>query len=55
MGRYMRVMLTALLIVAGVLVFLPSGYLSAGGHVFNQSFEEGEPTRCQSVPTKGAS
>jgi len=34
-------MLTALLIVAGVLVFLPSGYLSAGGHVFNQSFEEG--------------
>jgi hypothetical protein len=41
MVRYMRVMLTALLIVAGVLVFLPSGYLSAGGHVFNQSFEEG--------------
>ena len=42
MGRYMRVMLAALLIVSGVLVFLPSGYVSAGGIVDNQGFELGE-------------
>jgi len=42
MGRYMRVMLAALLIVSGFLVLLPSGYVSAGGWVDNQSFEEGE-------------
>jgi len=42
MGRYMRAMLAALLIVSGVLVLLPSGYVSAGGIVENQSFEEGE-------------
>lgn len=42
MGRYMKVMLTALLIVTGVLAFLPSGYVSAGGMVVNQSFEQGE-------------
>jgi hypothetical protein len=42
MGRYMRVMLAALLIMTGVLVFLPSGYISAGGMVVNQSFEQGE-------------
>jgi hypothetical protein len=41
MGSNMRVMLTALLIVAVVLVFLPSGYVSAGGVIFNQSFEDG--------------
>ena len=41
MGRYVNVMLAALLIVAGVLVFLPSGYVSAGGVIFNQSFEVG--------------
>jgi hypothetical protein len=41
MGRYMRVMLTALLIMIGVLVLLPSGYVSAGGMVVNQSFEQG--------------
>jgi len=41
MGRYVNVVLAALLIVTGVLVFLPSGYISAGGNVFNQSFEEG--------------
>ena len=41
MGRYMRVMLAALLIMTGVLVFLPSGYVSAGGMVVNQSFEQG--------------
>jgi hypothetical protein len=42
MGRYMNVMLVVLLIVSGVLVFLPSGYVSAGGIVVNQSFEDGE-------------
>ena len=42
MGKYMRVMLSALLIVTGVLVFLPSGYVGAGGMVVNQSFELGE-------------
>jgi hypothetical protein len=41
MGRYVRIMLTALLIVSGVFVFLPSGYVSAGGIVANQSFESG--------------
>jgi len=35
-------MLSALLIVTGVLVFLPSGYVGAGGMVVNQSFELGE-------------
>jgi hypothetical protein len=42
MGRYVRVMLAALLIVSGVLVFLPSSYVSAGGMVVNQSFEQGD-------------
>lgn len=42
MGRHMRVMLSVLLIVTGVLVFLPSGYVGAGGMVVNQSFEGGE-------------
>jgi len=42
MGRYVRVMLAALLIVSGVLVFLPSDYVSAGGVVVNQSFELGD-------------
>jgi hypothetical protein len=42
MSRYIKVMLAALLIGSGVLVFLPSGYVSAGGIVENQSFEEGE-------------
>jgi hypothetical protein len=42
MSRYIKVMLAALLIVSGVLVFLPPGYVSAGGMVDNQSFEEGE-------------
>jgi hypothetical protein len=41
MGRYMNIMLAALLIMAGVSVFLPSGYVSAGGMVCNQGFEEG--------------
>ena len=42
MGRYVRIMLTALLIVTGVLVLLPSSYVAAGGMVVNQSFEQGE-------------
>jgi len=41
MSRYIRVMVAILLIVSGVLVFLPSGYVSAGGLVENQSFEQG--------------
>jgi hypothetical protein len=35
-------MLAVLLVVTAVLVFLPSGYISAGGMVVNQSFEQGE-------------
>jgi len=42
MNRHIRVMLTVLLVVTGVLVFAPSGYVSAGGIVDNQSFEQGE-------------
>jgi len=41
MCRYVRIMLTALLIVSGVFVFLPSGYVSAGGAICNSGFEEG--------------
>jgi len=41
MGRYVRIMLTALLIVSGVLVFLPSSYVSAGGVIDNGGFEDG--------------
>jgi hypothetical protein len=37
----MRVMLATLLIVTGVLVFLPSSYVSAGGMVVNGGFEYG--------------
>ena len=42
MSRYMRVTLATLLIAVGVLVFLPSGYVSAGGAVVNSGFENGE-------------
>ncbi|OGN97933.1 MAG: hypothetical protein A2Z77_08795 [Chloroflexi bacterium RBG_13_51_36] len=42
MSKHIRVMLAALLIVTGVLVLLPSGYVGAGGCVVNQSFEQGE-------------
>jgi hypothetical protein len=42
MNRYIRVMMATLLVVTGVLVFLPSGYVGAGGMVVNQSFELGE-------------
>jgi hypothetical protein len=41
MGRYVRIMLTALLIVSGILVFLPSSYVGAGGVIDNGSFEDG--------------
>jgi hypothetical protein len=41
MGRYLRITLTALLIVSGVFIFSPSGYVSAGGMICNQSFEDG--------------
>jgi hypothetical protein len=41
MGRYIKVILAVLLIMTGVLVFLPPGYVSAGGIVANQSFEQG--------------
>lgn len=42
MNRRLRIMLASLLVVTGVLVFLPSGYVGAGGIVANQGFEEGE-------------
>jgi len=41
MNRQIRVMLAILLTVVGILVFLPSGYVSAGGMVLNQGFELG--------------
>jgi len=42
MRKHTRVMLAALLVVVGVLVFLPSSYVSAGGSVLNSGFEQGE-------------
>ncbi len=41
MGRYVRIILVALLMVSGVLVFLPSSYVVAQGIVDNPSFEDG--------------
>ena len=41
MGSYVRIILTALLIVSGVFVFSPPEYVYAGGIVDNQSFEDG--------------
>ncbi len=41
MGRYVRIMLTALLIVSGVLVVLSSSYVGAGGIIENGGFEDG--------------
>ncbi len=41
MGRYVRIMLTALLIVSGVLVVLSSSYVGAGGIIENGGFEYG--------------
>jgi hypothetical protein len=42
MRKHTRLMLAALLVVVGVLVFLPSSYVSAGGSVVNSGFEQGE-------------
>jgi len=42
MRKHIGVMLAALLVVMGVLVFLPSSYVSAGGCVENSGFEQGE-------------
>ena len=42
MRKHTGVMLAALLVVVGVLVFLPSSYVSAGGSVVNSGFEQGE-------------
>jgi hypothetical protein len=41
MGRYVRIMLSALLIVSGVLVVLPPSYVGAGGIIENGNFEDG--------------
>lgn len=41
MSRHISVMLATLLIMTGILVFLPSGYVGAGGRVVNQDFELG--------------
>lgn len=41
MNRRIRVMLATLLVVTGVLMFVPSSYVSAGGMISNPSFEEG--------------
>jgi hypothetical protein len=41
MNRQTRVILVALLAVVGILILLPSGYVGAGGMVWNQGFEEG--------------
>lgn len=42
MSKEIRVVLAALLLVAAAFVFLPSGYVSAGGLVTNPGFEQGE-------------
>ena len=42
MSKEIRVVLAALLLVAGVFIVLPSGYVSAGGLVTNPGFEQGE-------------
>jgi len=42
MRKHIRVMLAALLFVVGLLAFLPSSYVSAGGSVVNSGFEQGE-------------
>jgi hypothetical protein len=42
MGRYVSIVLAALLILTGVLVLLPSSYVAAGGIVANGDFEQGE-------------
>lgn len=44
MNRHIRVMMATLLVVTGVLILLPSGYVGAGGMVVNQGFELGNGT-----------
>lgn len=39
MSKEIRIVLVSLLVVVGVLVILPSGYLSAGGAIMNSGFE----------------
>ena len=39
MSKEIRIVLVTLLVVVGVLVILPSGYLSAGGAIMNSGFE----------------
>jgi len=41
MSKHIRVMVVTLLVMTGILVFLPSSYVSAGGWVVNQDFEVG--------------
>lgn len=41
MSRHLRIVLATLLFVTAGLVFVPSGYVCAGGMVANQGFEEG--------------
>jgi hypothetical protein len=42
MNKRIRIRLAVLLVVMGILVLLPSGYVSAGGVVCNAGFEAGE-------------
>ncbi|MBE0431698.1 MAG: hypothetical protein IBX67_07710 [Dehalococcoidia bacterium] len=42
MSRHMRVMTASLLILSGLVAFLPAGHVSAGGMVLNPGFELGE-------------
>lgn len=42
MSRHISVIVASLLIITGVVIFLPSGYVSAGGLVLNPGFELGE-------------
>lgn len=44
MSERFRIVLATLLVVTGVLVALPSGYVSAAGNVVNGGFEEGTGT-----------
>jgi hypothetical protein len=42
MSKHLRILLATVLVVTGSMVFLPSGYVGAGGIVANQGFEEAE-------------
>ena len=41
MNKHVRLMLATLLIMTGILILVPSGYIGAGGMVVNGGFEEG--------------